>query len=52
MPVTFDPKLAYTKAAYCRAYPQDPKTLDKKIASKDVRSIKINGGVIVLADKG
>ena len=49
MVVSIDPTRTFTKTEYLKQYPMDPKTLNKKIESREVRSIKVRGTVLVIA---
>lgn len=46
--ITIHPDKLYTKSAYAKEFGLSRVTLDKRIKDKEIRSIKINGAIIVV----
>lgn len=47
--ILIKPSLLYTKEKYSEAYNISRPTINKRIETKEIKSIKINGGVIIIA---
>lgn len=47
--VTIIPEQTYTKGEYAKAYNISRPTIDKKIKNKEIETVKIKGGLIILA---
>jgi DNA invertase Pin-like site-specific DNA recombinase len=47
--ITIEPDKIYTKSEYAKAYNISRATLNKRIESKQVKSLRIRGGVLVIA---
>lgn len=48
-PVLIIPNQTYTKTEYAKAYNVSRPTIDKKIESKEIKSIEIKGATIIIA---
>ena len=49
--VTVDSALLYTKSAYARAFGINRVKLDEMIREREVKTLPIKGGVIVVAER-
>lgn len=47
--ITINPDKVYTKSEYAKAYNISRPTLNKKILSREIKSIKIKGCILVIA---
>lgn len=47
--VTVEPEKLYTKTEYAKAYRISLPTINKKIETKEIRSLKIKGATIIIA---
>lgn len=47
--ITIKPEKLYTKTEYSKAFGISFPTLNKKIETKEIKSLKIKGGIIVIA---
>ena len=47
--VLIDPKKTYTKTEYAKAYNVSRPTIDKKITTKEITSVKIKGATLIIA---
>lgn len=47
--ITINPNYLYTKEKYSEAYNISRPTINKRIETKEIKSMKINGGVIIIA---
>ena len=47
--ITIEPDKVFTKTEYSRAYNISRPTLNKKIITKEVKSLKIKGAVLIIA---
>jgi hypothetical protein len=47
--VTIDLNKIYTKSEYSKVYSVSRPTVDKRIKTKELRSLKINGAVLIVA---
>lgn len=50
--ISIDPKRLYTKAEYARAYNINRVKLDALIKAKAIKTLPVNGGVLVVAERG
>jgi len=48
-PIEIVPSKTYTKSEYAKAYQISRPTVDKKIESKQIKAIEINGATIIIA---
>lgn len=48
--VIIDPKKLYTKSEYAKAYQISRPTIDKMIDDKSLKTIKVNGTILIVAD--
>lgn len=49
--ISIDPNLLYTKSEYSRSFGINRTTLDQKIRDKEIKTLPIKGGVIVVAER-
>ena len=49
--VTLDPTLAYTKSEYAKAFGISRVTLDKRIRAREVKTVEVNGTVLILSER-
>jgi len=47
--IIINPEQTYTKGEYAKAYNISRPTIDKKIKNKEIDTVKIKGGLIILA---
>lgn len=47
--VIINPKKTYTKSAYAKAYDVSRPTIDKKIETKEILAIEVNGVTLIHA---
>ena len=48
-PITIEPDKVYTKTEYAKAYNISRPTLNKKIQTKEVKSLKVKGAILIIA---
>lgn len=47
--ITINPKKTYTKSEYAKAYNISRPTVDKKIETKEIISVEVNGTTLIQA---
>jgi hypothetical protein len=47
--ITIEPEKVYTKTEYSKAYNISRPTLNKKIQTKEVKSLRVKGAVLIIA---
>lgn len=50
--ISIDPSLLYTKSEYARAFGINRVLLDQKIKDKQIKTLLVKGGVLVMAERG
>ena len=50
--IVIDPEATYTKAEYARAYGLHRMAVDQQIRDKKIKTLKIKGSMLILAERG